>query len=499
MSCIMLLLQYTKSFDFLRFNYMIWMYAMKQFLLIFYVAVLSLESFAAKLPSVFSDNMVLQRGKRVPVWGKGAPGEKVTVEFAGQKKSATTGKDGRWQVELNKLPASRQNQEMTVSGKNIIRIKNVLVGDVWLCAGQTNMQSSLHGITGGKNLVAAANNPAIRLLKVPRTWSRKPQSDQKSTWQQCTPKTAKGFPAVGYIVGRELGKKTGTPIGLIGIAWGGCRIEAMTARESYREAKVNPAQIKGFEKSLAKMDKTPDDKLRRDKQRLPSVLFNAMVHPLTPFVVRGMIWYQGEDNHSEGMKYAEKLKALAYCWRTYFSNPNLPVFLVLLPPFKYGRDNPEKLPNFWKAQMAFADSDKNSGYIVTTDCGNPKDIHPKNKLPLGLRLANLILLKEYKIGDDSALSPTFAGAIAKGDSVVIKFNHSNGLKTSDGKSVSFLELAGKDGKFHPATGKIVNNTLIVSSPEVRAPEQVRFGWHKIAEPNFVNRQGVPVAPFSAKF
>ena len=180
------------------------------------------------------------------------------------------------------------------------------------------------------------------------------------------------------------------------------------------------------------MDKTPDDKLRRDKQRLPSVLFNAMVHPLTPFVVRGMIWYQGEDNHSEGMKYAEKLKALAYCWRTYFSNPNLPVFLVLLPPFKYGRDNPEKLPNFWKAQMAFADSDKNSGYIVTTDCGNPKDIHPKNKLPLGLRLANLILLKEYKIGDDSALSPTFAGAIAKGDSVVIKFNHSNHFNLNSG-------------------------------------------------------------------
>lgn len=148
--------------------------------------------------------------------------------------------------------------------------------------------------------------------------------------------------------------------------------------------------------------------------------------------------------------------------------------------------------------MSFADSDKNAGYIVTTDCGNPKDIHPRNKLPLAERMANLILYKEYKKGDDSALSPTYADCSVKGSSVVVKFNHPNRLKTSDGKSVSYLELAGKDGKFHPATGKIENESLIVSSPAVKNPKQVRFAWDKLAEPNFANHKGVPVAPFNKK-
>jgi sialate O-acetylesterase len=223
-----------------------------------------------------------------------------------------------------------------------------------------------------------------------------------------------------------------------------------------------------------------------------------MVHPLTPFAVRGMLWYQGEDNHQDGPAYAEKLKALIHCWRKYFECPNLPIYIVQLPPWHYGKESPTFIPRFRAAQQKFAETDPHAGYIVTTDCGDPKDIHPKNKLPLGLRLANLVLYKEYKTGDDSALSPTFAGFTLKGDTVVVKFNHPNGLKTSDGKDVSSLELAGKDGIFYPATGRIENDTLIVSSEKVKAPEQLQFGWHKLAIPNFFNRKGIPVTTFSVK-
>ena len=471
---------------------------MKKLLLAICAAGLSSQLLAVKLPAVFSDNMVLQRGKTVPVWGTGVPGEKITVEFAGQKKTAATGKDGHWRVDLDKLTASSENRVMTVSGNNIVKIKNVLVGDVWLCGGQSNMQFSLNRIKGGKEIVAKANNPALRLLKIPMTWNRSPQDNVKAKWTLCDPKSAAGFSAVGYLVGQQLENRTHIPMGMIRIAWGGCRIESMTSREAYRDAKVNQQETTQFEQSLIKLDKTPDDKLRKDKQRLPSVLFNAMVHPLTPFAVRGMLWYQGEDNHSEGMKYAEKLKALAYCWRKYFEVPNLPVFVVLIPPFRYWQDNPEILPNFWNAQMSFADSDKNAGYIVTTDCGNPDDIHPTDKLPLAQRLTNLILYKEYNTGDDSALSPSFASSSVNGDKVIVKFKHPNGLKTRDGKSVSHLELAGKDDKFYPATGRIENDSLSVSSPQVKEPKKIRFGWHKIADPNLVNRNGVPVAPFNAK-
>lgn len=453
---------------------------------------------AVELPSIFTDNMVLQRDRAVPVWGTGRAGEAVSVQFAGQTVSTTAGKDGRWQVKLAPLAASSDGATLTVKGDNTLTRSNVLVGDVWLCAGQSNMQYGLQSITGSRKLIEAFPNPDIRLFQVPNVWSRTPQADVKAQWNLCSPQTLPRFSAVGYLVGRDLQSKLNVPIGLINISWGGCRIESMTAPESFAAVSVTQGVADEVAKQIADLKSKKDADLRKDKQRLPNVLFNAMVHPLTPFAVRGMLWYQGEDNHSESMRYAEKLKALAYAWRQAFCKEDLPIFIVQLPPWQYGNEDPVRIPKFWEAQQYFAEHDRNAGFIVATDCGDPADIHPKDKAPLAARLANLVLFKEYGLGDDSVLAPVFRQARRVNGAVEVEFDHANGLKTRDGKGVSHLMLAGADGKFHPATGEIRSDRLIVRSPEVPEPEQIRFGWDKLANPNLVNRAGVPAAPFEKR-
>lgn len=471
---------------------------MKKMVLALLTAGFSASTFAVSVPSVLSDNMVLQRDAKVPIWGSGKPGEKISVEFDGQQKSAVADKNGSWRVNLDRLKESRSGKTMKIKGDNTIEIKDILVGDVWLCSGQSNMGYTLKNIIGGKEIAAKSANSALRLFQVSRVWNRTPQNDVKAKWKVSDPSSSAGFSAVGFLVGQALEKQTNVPIGLLDISWGGCRIEAMTPKESFTEAGVKQEEIAAFHKTIDELDKKADNDLRKDKQRLPTVLFNAMVHPVTPFAVKGLVWYQGEDNHYEGARYTEKLKAFIHGWRKYFENQNLPMYVVMIPPWQYNKENPTQLPEFWRAQQVFAETDPHAGYIVTTDCGDPKDIHPKNKVPLAARMAALILYKEYKQGDDSVMSPTMAGCSVKNGEVTVTFNHPNGLKTRDGKSVSHLELAGSDGKFFPASGEVKDEKLMVKSPEVKDPAYVRFGWDKLANPNLVNKRDIPVYPFSVK-
>lgn len=453
---------------------------------------------AVEMPTFFSDNMVLQRGAQVPLWGRGTPGETIRVEFKTQKHSAKVDAAGNWSLQLNPMAADRTPGTLKVVGSNTLTFSNVLVGDVWLCAGQSNMQFQLRRISGGEQIVAQANQPEIRLLQIPRVWSRTPQWNVKAAWRVCSPKSAANFSAVAYLVARDLAARLNVPIGVIDISWGGCRIEAMTPRQAFRNAGIKEWVAGVVEKDFARLDQTADPDLRKDKQRLPGVLYHAMVQPLTPMAVRGMLWYQGEDNHSEGMQYAEKLKALAYAWRRDFRNGKMPIFIVQLPPWQYGNEDPVRIPQFRAAQQYFAENDGNTGFIVTTDCGDPADIHPTNKAPLAARLANLVLFKVYGLGDDSVLAPVFRQARRADGAVEVEFDHANGLKTRDGREVSHLMLAGADGKFHPASGTIRNDRLIVRSPDVPAPVRIRFGWDKLANPNLVNRAGVPAAPFEKR-
>ena len=451
---------------------------------------------AVETAPVFTDNMVLQRDTPIRAWGTGNSGENVEVTFGDATVRGSVGRNGRWKLELPPMKASATGAVLTVKGDDGTKtFRNVLVGDVWLCAGQSNMQWQLQSITGAAEVLAAAENPQIRLYQVPNVWSRTPMTTLDAHWTLCTPETAGRFSAVGYLAGAEIQKAIGVPVGLINISWGGCRVESMTALESMKKFDSLEQTVKSVESQLADMKKKKDDELREDKQRLPVALYNAMVHPLGPFAVTGMFWYQGEDNHTEGAVYTEKLKALADTWRNNFANPNMPIYIVQLPPFKYGNEDGLRLPNFWAAQQRFAQTDRNAGFIVATDCGEENDIHPRNKIPLAHRLATLVLYHNYGIGDDTALSPTFLDATRDGRKFIVEFDHANGLTTRDGKPVSHLMLAGKDKLFHPATAVIEDDKLIVTSERVAEPQRLRFGWDKLANPNLVNCRGVPAAPF----
>lgn len=463
------------------------------------VLVLGLSSFALELPSFFTDNMVLQRDSEVRIWGKAAPGSQIVVSFAGQSSQATANADGKWLAKLQPMTASAQGRELQVTGDGTTKtFSDVLVGDIWLCAGQSNMQWALRNTNNVADIIAASGKDTIRLLSIPLVWSRDPKDDVKGSWVAANPETSARFSSVGYLVGQQLASETSVPMGLIMIAWGGCRVESMSRLDSFDRFPSLKQVGEAVRNGVADMKAKKDEELRKDKQRLPTALYNAMVHPLGPMAVKGMLWYQGEDNHYEGAIYGEKLKALALSWRECFQNPTLPIYIVQIPPWQYGNEDPTKIPNFWLAQQTFAESDPNAYFIVTTDCGQADDIHPRTKIPLARRLANQVLFKSYGIGDDSAMPPTFKSAEVKDDKVIVSFNLPNGLKSRDGNPITFLTLAGADGIYHEATGFAQNDQLIVSSPEVKTPAMIRFGWHKLAMPNLVNRAGHPVAPFEQK-
>ena len=389
-----------------------------------------LNAAAVELPSVFGDHMLLQRDCAIRVWGKGRPGEKITVEFKGRSAGSIAGEDGKWAVELPACPASSEGAVLTVQGDHKLTFSDVLVGDVWLCAGQSNMEFELKRIVGADEIIGKAKKHTIRLFNIPHVWSRVPEFTVKAGWQTCSPESAASFSAVAYLTGTGIAEKADVPVGLVSIAWGGARIEAMCAAESFREASLEPAITQAFENGIRDYGKQQDCELRWDKQRLPSVIFNAMVHPITPYAVRGLLWYQGEDNHDEGMAYAEKLRGLAWTWRTYFQDAHMPIFVVQLPPWNYHGDIPDLLPRFWQAQYSFVERDPNAGIVITTDCGDSADIHPTDKVPLAKRLTNLVLYKEYGIGDDSALSPAVRFAERRDNIVHIELDHPNGLVSS---------------------------------------------------------------------
>ena len=452
-------------------------------------------AFGLEMPSIFTDHMVLQRAAEIRVWGKAPANTDVTVTFADNVTTVKAGADGKWLAKLPPLGPSAEGRDMVVKGDTEITIHDVLVGDVWLCAGQSNMQFTLKNTDDIAPIIESAENNAIRLLPIPCTWSRTPKDNVKANWRLCNPQTVPNFSAVGYLTGRELQEQVKVPMGLVQIAWGGCRVEAMTRLEDFDKVFALKNVAEKVKAEVADINAKKDEELRKDKQRLSTVLYNAMVHPLGPFAVKGLLWYQGEDNHSEGDIYDAKLKALAVSWRRCFANPTMPIYIVLLPPWQYGNEEGTRIPRFLAAQRRFAESDPYAGFIVTTDCGNPSDIHPRNKIPLASRLAKLVLYKTYGIGDETSLAPTFKSAERADSRVIVTFDNPNGLKSRDGEPISFLQLAGEDGQFAAANGVVEGDKLIVSSPNIANPKKIRFGWDKLANPNLVNKVGNPVMPF----
>jgi sialate O-acetylesterase len=445
-------------------------------------------SAAVKLPSIIGDNMVLQRDRAVPVWGWDDAGTKVTVILGEAKATATADANGRWAVELPAMKAGGPHT-MTIEGTDTVTLKNILVGEVWVCSGQSNMEWTVQSSDNPQQEIAAANHPMIRHIKIPHVPMDTPQDNVPSDgWRVCSPETVAGFTAVGYYFGRHLNKELDVPIGLIGSNWGGTRIEPWTPPVGFQSV---PA-LKDIADNLANFPtKNAEGKVNH---QTPLALYNGMIHPLLPFAIRGAIWYQGESNNGEGMLYYEKKKALINGWRSVWNDPNMPFYFVQLAPYRYGGE-PTRLAGIWEAQLKSLDI-PHTGMAVTVDIGNVTDIHPRNKQDVGKRLALWALAKTYGQTGLVYSGPLYKSLKIDGNKAVVSFDHvGGGLVSRDGQPLTHFQIAGDNGEFVAAQAEIVGDTVVVSAESIAQPAAVRFAWHQEAEPNLSNKDGLPASPF----
>ncbi len=416
-----------------------------------------------KLPKVIASHMVLQRDRPLPIWGWADPGEEVTVRLDDATASAKADPQGDWKVVLPAVKADGKAHCLTVSGKNKIELDDILIGEVWIGSGQSNMEMGIGAADKAKEEIAAANCPQIRLMLVPKVQTPAPAKDVKADWVVCSPKTVaaggwNGFSAALYYFGQRLHKELKVPMGLIDSSWGGSPIEPWTI-----------AGGKG------------------------GGMYNGMIAPLVPLAIRGAIWYQGESNCGNGLKYYPKMRALIEGWRKVWGC-DFPFYFVQIAPFAgYG---PGSLPLLWEAQVASLKIPR-TGMAVTTDIvANIKDIHPRDKIDVGNRLALWALAKDYGRKDLVYSGPLYKSMQVEGNKLRLTFAHvGGGLASRDGKPLSEFEIAGADGKFVPARAMIDGRTVVVEAPGVSAPTQARFGWRNQADPNLANKEGLPASPF----
>ncbi|HEX3084374.1 MAG TPA: sialate O-acetylesterase [Pyrinomonadaceae bacterium] len=479
------------------------------------------------LPDVISEGMVLQQNQRVPIWGKADPGEPVTVRFGAQSKSTTASSDGEWLIRLDPMKANATPAAMTISGRNTIELKNILIGEVWLVAGQSNMQRLLSETADGEAATAAADHPLIRLFNVSRQVAFKHAPPPLARWLACSPQTVKEFSAAGYYFGVELEKELHVPIGLINSSYGGSQAEAWTpveyllasadlkptvdrtkiwdderprVRAEYDEAIKNwRAEADKARAAGARPSPSPavPDALR--EYRIAASIYDGMIAPLMPFYIRGAFWYQGESNEARAQQYGILLPTMIKAWRERWAEGDFPFGIVQLPNYRDPKPDPADEP--WsfirEAQRRTAIATPNTGLIVTIDIGEAHDIHPKNKLDLGKRMARWALADVYgkKIPKSG---PMFREAKATRSGVIIKFDEvGNGLRIRDGKELSEFAIAGEDRKWYWANAKIVGkDTIQVWSDSVKQPIAVRYAFNNNPRnPNLTNDTGLPAAPF----
>jgi sialate O-acetylesterase len=435
-----------------------------------------------RLPKIIGDHMVLQQGKPLPVWGWADAGEKVTVTVGESKATATADDDGKWMVKLDAMEAGGPCQ-MTVQGNNTITLEDILIGEVWVCSGQSNMQWPVTASDKPQEEIAAADYPNLRLFTVARKVAEKPMDDCEGSWAACSPQTVPGFSAVAYFFGRHLHKELDVPVGLINTSWGGTIAEAWMSHDGLLgEPDFEPI----LERAAQFNPKTPNQ---------ASNLYNGMLHPLIPFAIQGAIWYQGESNCTRAEQYRKLFPAMIQDWRKNWGQGEFAFLFVELAPFRYGWADPRCLPELWEAQFGTLEL-ANTGMTVITDIGNLVDIHPKNKQEVGRRLALWALANTY--GKDLVYSgPLYDSMTVEGDKIRIRFKHVGGGLVAKGQLGPFT-IAGLEGpfpQFLPATATIDGDTVVVQSDRVKKPVAVRFGWFDTAVPGLFNKEGLPASPF----
>ena len=540
------------------------------------VASFDVSSADVRLPAIFGDHMVLQQDGKIPVWGWADPHEPVTVTLGGDTVKTTADDSGKWSVNLKPVKASATPLVLTVTGKNTLTFNDVLVGDVWVCSGQSNMEFDLagnmgtyHGFGGAANAataVPAANDPQLRLFIVKRKMALHPESDVVGSWQVCTPETAAQFSAVGYFFGQELRHTLNRPIGLIGTYWGGMPAQAFTSLSglekappftnyvtlyqnvlaAYPKAKEDyPAVLAAYKDRLQKWNQTvgadynsqlkqwqdavaqakaggqpvppkPTPSVPMPKApnapegapNTPSVLFNGMIAPLIPFAIKGVIWYQGESNADNGPEYATLFPRMITDWREKWGEGDFPFLYVELAKFRTPQTQPSEGGWAWLRDAQFKTlSLPNTGMASAVDVGNPTDIHPKDKLDVGLRLA--LAAKHVAYGQNLVYSgPLYDSMKIEGNKIRISFTEvGGGLQlgtppwTPDGSAppapteLTGFAIAGADQKWVWAKALIDGNTVVVSSDDVASPVAVRYGWGSCPSINLYNKEGLPASPF----
>ena len=476
------------------------------------------------LPSVIGSNMVLQRDMRCPIWGKAAPGEAVRVSIGDQVKTTVASPAGQWMVRLDRLPAGGPHT-LVVSGHNRITLHNVLVGEVWVCSGQSNMQMSVAGVRDASTEIANATYPDIRLVTVPCVTADKPQDDFQGSWTTCSPQTVPGFSAVGYFFGRKLHQELKVPVGLINTSWGGTPAESWTSRPSLEEHEVltpilerwdkivadypaaiatyNNETIPAWEKEAAKAraegkeaPPKPGPPSGPDHPWRPASLFNAMIHPLVPFGIRGAIWYQGESNADRAYQYRTLFPAMIRDWREAWGQGDFAFLFVQLANFH--PEKPEPGESTW-AELREAQTMtlklKHTGMATIIDIGDAADIHPKNKQDVGIRLALWPL--SHCFGRDIECSgPLYKSMHRDGDAIRIKFGHvGKGLVAKGSPDLVGFAIAGADRRFVWADAVIDGDEVVVSSRFIHKPVAVRYAWAENPRCNLFNLDGLPASPF----
>lgn len=481
------------------------------------------DSNRLKMPAIFSDKMVLQRDIDIPVWGWANPGENIKVRLGGFTHKTKADASGKWMLKMPKMIAGGPYKLAVEShGKKIV-FKDVMLGDVWLCSGQSNMEFPLIKSRGGEKEAGEAKYPDIRLFMVEKTLAKTPKDDTNGVWSECSPETVKNFSGVGYFFGREIYNNTKVPTGLIHVCWGGSPIEAWMSKEAlnsdpdflpiykkweeyiakFPEAKKKwDAEMEEYKKNKAKLEadgkKAPEPPfmpLGPSSQKQPNVLYNGLVNPIIPFGIKGVIWYQGESNFKRGYQYRKLFPTMIADWRKAWGQGDFPFIFVQLPNYRSESLKKSAWPELREAQLMTLKFEQNVAMAVTIDIGDPDDLHPVNKLDVGKRLALAAMKLAY--GKDIPFSgPIYKSMTIQGDTIRIDFDHTDGgLTTKNNEPLKGFEIAGENKLFIKANAAIDGNSVIVRQSDIKNPAAVRYAWDAAPEANLYNAANLPASPF----
>lgn len=470
------------------------------------------------LPNVFGDHMVLQRNQENPIWGKASRNESITVSIGNQKHKIVANNNGDWRVKLNPVKAGGP-YTLTVKGKNVVVINDILFGEVWVCAGQSNMAFSLIKANNSEVEIASANYPEIRLLRVPIKGGVNLEEDFNAKWETCTPETVKKFSALGYLYGRRIHNTIGVPVGLINTAWGSSALETWIPRDAMDKTDEYSVLLNNWDKAIAEFS---DKKLVANKkkykawleagkpgkrmspardirtnQKRPANAFNAMINPIVGYGIKGVIWYQGEANVGRAYQHRKMFPLLINTWRSLWKQNDFSFYWSQLADFNFELDHPQE--SLWaelRESQTMSLSVPNTGEAVIFDLGESTDIHPRNKQFVASRLVRHALAKDYGI-DMQTESPRYASKEIRGNKIVISFdNIEKGLYAFDSKKVKGFAIAGQDRKFVWAEAKIIaKNKVEVYSKDVINPVAVRYGWANNPVLNLYDKNTLPVTGF----